>query len=71
VSDDDPQNVTSIIDWQSSSIEPMFYYAQETPDFVQEPPDIETYLRGILDSSAEESLNDPIREHSEEVANRD
>ncbi|KAL9123779.1 MAG: hypothetical protein Q9217_006825 [Psora testacea] len=34
VSDDDPTIITDIIDWQSSSIEPAFEYADETPDFV-------------------------------------
>lgn len=33
VSDDDPAVITSIIDWQSSSIEPVFWYADEVPDF--------------------------------------
>ncbi|KAI4152108.1 MAG: hypothetical protein LQ340_003107 [Diploschistes diacapsis] len=33
VSDDDPTVVTGFIDWQSSSIEPAFEYADETPDF--------------------------------------
>lgn len=33
VSDDDPSKITGIIDWQSSSIEPAFWYADEVPDF--------------------------------------
>ncbi|KAL8943576.1 MAG: hypothetical protein Q9211_000930 [Gyalolechia sp. 1 TL-2023] len=33
VSNDDPTIVTALIDWQSSSIEPAFEYADETPDF--------------------------------------
>ncbi|KAK3168004.1 hypothetical protein OEA41_004450 [Lepraria neglecta] len=33
VSDDDPTIITDLIDWQSSSIEPAFEYADETPDF--------------------------------------
>jgi hypothetical protein len=33
VSEDDPTIVTNIIDWQSSSIEPALYYADESPDF--------------------------------------
>lgn len=33
VSDDDPTIITSIIDWQSASIEPAFWYADEVPDF--------------------------------------
>jgi hypothetical protein len=35
VSDDDPAVITSIIDWQSSSIEPAFWYADEVPDFAR------------------------------------
>lgn len=31
VSDDDPSVITGIIDWQSSSIEPAFWYADEVP----------------------------------------
>lgn len=62
VSDDDPQVVMAIFDWQSASIEPMFCYAHETPDFVQEPPDIQTHLRGFLGSDVEEHPNNPIRE---------
>jgi hypothetical protein len=33
VSDDDPSVITAIIDWQSSSIEPAFWYADQVPDF--------------------------------------
>lgn len=33
VSDNDPSVITAIIDWQSSSIEPAFWYADEVPDF--------------------------------------
>ena len=33
VSDNDPTIITNIIDWQSSSIEPAFEYADEIPDF--------------------------------------
>ena len=33
VSKDDPTIITDVIDWQSSSIEPAFMYADETPDF--------------------------------------
>lgn len=35
VSEDDPTIITAIIDWQSSSIEPAFWYADEVPDFAQ------------------------------------
>ena len=33
VSDDDPTIITAIIDWQSTSIEPAFWFADEVPDF--------------------------------------
>ena len=33
VSHDDPSVITGFIDWQSSSIEPAFWYADEVPDF--------------------------------------
>lgn len=35
VSEEDPTVVSAIIDWQSSSIEPAFWYADEVPDFPQ------------------------------------
>jgi aminoglycoside/choline kinase family phosphotransferase len=35
VSDDDPAVITGIIDWQSSSIEPAFWYADDVPDFAR------------------------------------
>ncbi|CRG85259.1 Altered inheritance of mitochondria protein 9, mitochondrial [Talaromyces islandicus] len=33
VSEEDPSKITGIIDWQSASIEPAFWYADEVPDF--------------------------------------
>lgn len=62
VSNEDPQLVTAIIDWQSTSIHPMFYYAHETPDFVQAPADIENYLRQFLPSGIKNLPDDVIRE---------
>lgn len=38
VSDDDPTIITGIIDWQSASIEPAFWYADEVQDFASTPP---------------------------------
>jgi hypothetical protein len=32
VSEEDPSQVTAIIDWQSTSIGPVFSYANEEPD---------------------------------------
>ncbi|CAF9938372.1 hypothetical protein IMSHALPRED_000772 [Imshaugia aleurites] len=37
VSDDDPTLITGLIDWQSTSVEPAFIYANETPDFAAYP----------------------------------
>jgi len=37
VSGEDPSQITTIIDWQSTSIEPAFVYANHTPDFVEDP----------------------------------
>lgn len=39
VSEDDPTIVTGFIDWQSTSIEPAFHYADEVPDFARCPED--------------------------------
>jgi Phosphotransferase enzyme family len=33
VSENDPSKITGIIDWQSASIEPAFWYSDEVPDF--------------------------------------
>lgn len=44
VSDNDPTVITDLIDWQSSSIEPAFEYADETPDFAAP----------VLDASSED-----------------
>ena len=35
VSEDDPTVITDIIDWQSASVEPAFWYADEIPDFAR------------------------------------
>jgi hypothetical protein len=37
VDPDDPTKILSIIDWQSTAIEPAFIHANETPDFAEEP----------------------------------
>ncbi|PKX97291.1 uncharacterized protein P174DRAFT_402425, partial [Aspergillus novofumigatus IBT 16806] len=36
VSEDDPTLISSIIDWQSASIEPAFWYSDEVPGFARE-----------------------------------
>ncbi|TPX20163.1 hypothetical protein DIZ76_016051 [Coccidioides immitis] len=35
VSENDPTVVTAIIDWQSTCVEPAFYYADDVPDFAK------------------------------------
>ena len=35
VSEDDPTIVTGFIDWQSTCVEPAFYYADDVPDFAK------------------------------------
>ncbi|EDN06377.1 predicted protein [Histoplasma mississippiense (nom. inval.)] len=37
VSKDDPTTVTGFIDWQCTSVEPSFYYADDVPDFAMVP----------------------------------
>lgn len=34
---DDPTTVTGFIDWQSTYVEPAFYYAKDVPDFAKPP----------------------------------
>jgi hypothetical protein len=36
VSEDDPNVITGIIDWQGTSVEPAFWYSDEIPDFATE-----------------------------------
>ncbi|KAH8710214.1 hypothetical protein GQ44DRAFT_626808 [Phaeosphaeriaceae sp. PMI808] len=37
VSDEDPTCITAVIDWQSTGVEPVFSFANETPDMVADP----------------------------------
>ncbi|KAI9685875.1 MAG: hypothetical protein M1822_004153 [Bathelium mastoideum] len=37
VSIQDPSKITAVIDWQSSGVEPIFSFANETPDMVVDP----------------------------------
>jgi hypothetical protein len=69
VSGDDPSQVTAIIDWQSTSIEPAFVYANHTPDFVDDPaadvPILEKLMQGEIpdmELSKDVSTKDPEEE---------
>jgi len=62
VSEDDPTIITSIIDWQSTSIEPAFVYAKTTPDLIpMRPPPIE-----VLQEAGEVTLKEPGDEEEDE-----
>ncbi|KAI8932663.1 hypothetical protein NX059_010158 [Plenodomus lindquistii] len=52
VSEEDPSQVTAIIDWQSTSIEPAFIYAKYTPDFVEDAAADIPILEHLLQSEA-------------------
>lgn len=39
VSENDPTVITGIINWQSASIEPAFWYSDDVPDFARVTPD--------------------------------
>lgn len=69
VSEDDPSQVTAIIDWQSTSIEPAFVYANQTPDLVEDPtadiPILENLMQGKgpdMEPPKGESKKDPEEE---------
>lgn len=50
MSNDDPSMITAIIDWQSSSIEPAFWYADEVPDFATRAPSSTSSARLVYNS---------------------
>ncbi|KAK5094506.1 hypothetical protein LTS08_008557 [Lithohypha guttulata] len=64
VSAEDPTHVTSIIDWQFTSIEPIFIYANDTPDFAE--------ISNALAAKDEEALATPcISSTQDEHSRRD
>ncbi|TKX21464.1 hypothetical protein C1H76_6538 [Elsinoe australis] len=66
VSKEDPSKITCIIDWQSTSIEPAFIYANETPDFAEMPVDY------ISTDSPDQKLSDegPAKSKAKEDVER-
>ncbi|KAK2873751.1 hypothetical protein FQN49_002114 [Arthroderma sp. PD_2] len=46
VSEDNPTTITGFIDWQSTSVEPAFYYADEVPDFAKPPQEESSEVTG-------------------------
>ncbi len=65
MSDGDPTVVTGLIDWQSTSVEPAFTYANETPDFATYPDHV-LLADDPRDTSAREK--DPAEEKKYEYA---
>ncbi|KAF2813728.1 uncharacterized protein BDZ99DRAFT_567476 [Mytilinidion resinicola] len=56
VSDDDPTSITAIIDWQSTSIEPLFAYADYIPDYADNPLKDQPAMKKLLNrDDAEET----------------
>ncbi|KAH8679545.1 kinase-like domain-containing protein [Tricladium varicosporioides] len=75
VSEEDPSCVTAIIDWQSTSIEPAFVYANETPDLAEDPTADLPILKNLLsltedNSSKAIATEETTVESPEEVATR-
>lgn len=75
VSDEDPSCVTAIIDWQSTSIEPAFVYANETPDLAEDPTADVPILQTLLSSTEDDASNaatikESVVENPEEEAAR-
>lgn len=73
VSADDPSQITAIIDWQSTCIEPAFVYATETPDLVEDPAADIPILEKLMsngDSKTAESSEGIVVESLEEEAIR-
>jgi hypothetical protein len=57
VSEADPTVVTSLIDWQFASIEPVFHYADDNPDFLFLHDDIER----LVTTEVGEDANPEVR----------
>ncbi|KAF7865797.1 hypothetical protein EAF04_005962 [Stromatinia cepivora] len=52
ISNEDPTLITCLIDWQSSSIEPAFIYANDMPDFAA-PPDSQTGEKSLDEATSD------------------
>ncbi|KEQ57694.1 uncharacterized protein M437DRAFT_79537 [Aureobasidium melanogenum CBS 110374] len=58
VPDSDPTKITGIIDWQSTSIEPAFIYANETPDFASLVDDVAGTAKDEQDQARQKKRTD-------------
>jgi hypothetical protein len=61
VSDSEPSKITGIIDWQSTSIEPAFIYANETPDFATLVDDVPGTVRNERDQAMQQKKQKDIQ----------
>ncbi|RMD41183.1 hypothetical protein DV735_g3962, partial [Chaetothyriales sp. CBS 134920] len=62
VAEEDPSSVTAIIDWQSTCIEPAFVYANQTPDFVEDPAEDIPILEKLMSEAEASSGAEPSQE---------
>ncbi|KAG9512399.1 hypothetical protein KCU85_g9805, partial [Aureobasidium melanogenum] len=61
VSDNEPTKITGIIDWQSTSIEPAFIYANETPDFATLVDDVPGTVKDSHDQATRKQKQKDIQ----------
>jgi hypothetical protein len=61
VPDSEPSKITSIIDWQSTSIEPAFIYANETPGFATLVDDMPETARDEQDQATQKKKQKDIQ----------
>jgi hypothetical protein len=61
VFDSEPSKITGIIDWQSTSIEPAFIYADETPDFATLVDDMPETARDEQDQATQKKKQKDIQ----------
>ena len=59
VSAEEPTVVTGLIDWQSTSIEPAFIYANETPDFAALPDQV---VEDVFQTEDQQEAPDPKKQ---------
>ncbi|KAL6709562.1 hypothetical protein ACN47E_001497 [Coniothyrium glycines] len=68
VSAEDPTRISAIIDWQSTSVEPVFMYVNETPDMIEDPATDKPLLEDETDASLEPTQNQTGSECVREIS---
>ncbi|KAJ6096620.1 hypothetical protein N7486_007366 [Penicillium sp. IBT 16267x] len=69
VSNDDPTLITAFIDWQSASVEPAFWYAGSTPDFVKNQTTHAVHIEPLSADSPESTQRSETRVGEETPGN--